>query len=214
MRPTSAKMLGVCCRPWTGLRSCRYLDEMTFGRDHHQLAVKRDVVLGRIGLDSLIGNPSLWSGVEESFQQLRREYAVAYASHHARYQDEAVELVSRLEGMRPQVDAIARFNDVAEFGGPLAEDVPGRCWELMASLRTCTVTDDEINLDSAPGCAECLLPLNEDVPRRDAALVIRDTDRAMRAYNRRLSAKGVRRVLAHPTRGQLDKFINLVVRTL
>ena len=188
----------------------RYLDEMTFGRDHRQLAVKRDAVVGRIGLDSLIGNPSLWGGVEESFNQLRREYAAAYASHHASYHDEAVELVSRLEGMRPQVDALARFNEVAEFGGPLGEDVPGRFRELMASLRTCTVTDDEIDSDGAPGCAGCLLPLNEDVPRRDAALVIRDTGRAMRVYNRRLSAKGVRRVLAHPTREQLDKFINLV----
>ena len=121
-----------------------------------------------------------------------------------------MELVSRFERMRPQVDALARFNEVAEFGGPLGADVPGRFRELTASLRTCTVTDNEIDFDSAPGCAACLLPLNEDVPRRDTALVIRDTDRAMRVYNRRLSARGVRSVLAHPTREQLDKFINLV----
>ena len=33
---------------------------------------------------------------------------------------------------------------------------------------------------------------------------------AMREYNRRLGSQGVRQVLAHPTREQLDKFVNLV----
>ena len=32
----------------------------------------------------------------------------------------------------------------------------------------------------------------------------------MREYNRRLGSYGVRQILAHPSKEQLDKFINLV----
>ena len=187
-----------------------YLDEMTFGGDHQDLALMRDSVAGRLGLDSLLGNPGLWSSVEESFLELRREYSVAYLAHHARYHQEAVELVSRMERVAPQVDALARFNEFPEFGGPLVADLPERFQTLMASLRTCENVEDELSLNAAPRCQECLLSLNEDVPRREAARVFRDVERAMRMYNRRLGSEGVRRILAQPTREQLDKFISLV----
>ena len=188
----------------------RYLDEMTFGRDHQGLAMKRDHVVGRIGLDSLIGNPSLWNSVEESFHRLRREFAAVYLSHHTRYHREAAELISLLERLRPQVEALVRFNGVPEFGGPLGADVPGRFEDLMASVRRCKASEDELSLEAVPFCEECLLQLSEDLPRREAALVLNDTERAMRVYNRQLSSHGTRRILAHPTKEQLEKFINLV----
>lgn len=53
-------------------------------------------------------------------------------------------------------------------------------------------------------------PLDEDVPHRESAFVVSETERAMRAYNRTLSSEGVRQILAHPSKEQLDKFINLV----
>ena len=192
----------------TGAR--RYLDAMTFDRGHRDLAVKRDAVAGRMALDSLMSNPSLWDSVEESFRQLRREYADAYLPHHARYHHEAAELVSRLERIRPQVGALARFNQVPEFGGPLGADIPNRFEEMLATIRTCTATEDEIAVEAVPLCQTCLLPMNEDIRRREAALVLDDTERAMRAYNRRLSSEGVGLILADPTKEQLDKFINLI----
>ena len=190
-------------------RSRIYLTEMTFGRDHQDLAMRRESVIGRIALDGLMDNPSLWKSVQEGFDQLRRECANVYLSHHARYHAEANELLSRLEASRPQVEALDRFNKVPEFGGPLGTDVPGRFKELMTSIRSCTLREDEISLDEAPFCQACALPLAEEPPRRDVPLLLADTDKAMREYNRRLSSEGVRRILAHPTREQLDKFINL-----
>ena len=187
-----------------------YLDEMTFGRDNQDLSVKRDSLIGRMGLDSLMGNPSLWGSVEEGVQQLRREYAVTYVSHHARYHQQAIESISRLERLKPQVEALARFNEVPEFGEPVGTDVSKRFDELMTSIRSCTASEDELSLDAAPVCQECLLSLDEEFPRREAASVSLDVERAMRSYNRRLSSEGVRRILAHPTKEQLSKFINLV----
>ena len=187
-----------------------YLDEMTFGRDHQDMAVRRDALLGRVGLDSLIGNPSLWNSVEEGSQQLRREYAATYLSHHLSYHQEALESISELDRLRPQVEALGRFNELSEFGGPFGAETPARFKELMASIRTCMASEEKLSLEAAPTCDACQLPLNEDFPRRETALVLSDVEKAMREYNRLLSSEGVRRILAHPTSEQLDQFINLV----
>jgi hypothetical protein len=191
-------------------RARRYLDEMVFGREHQDLSVRRASLVARIGLGSLIGNPSLWSSVEDSLRQLRLDYAAIYLSHHERYHNEAAELVAKLDRFRPQVDALARFDEVPELGGPLGAEIPRRFSSVVASIRTCAVPADEVFLEAAPSCQTCLLPLSENVPRRQATMVMRDTERVMREYNRRLSSEGVRRVLANPKREQLDKFINLV----
>ena len=188
----------------------RYLGEMTFGRDDQDLAMKRDSIKGRVGLDSLAANPSLWNSVEESFRQLSLEYASAYLAHHARHHEQAAELVSRLETWRPQIEALARFNDVPELGGPLGADLPERFWELLASVRTCGTSEDQVSLEDAPFCRECLLPLDENVPLREATLLLSETKGAMRVYNRRLSSEAVRRILDHPTTEQLDKFVGIV----
>ena len=80
----------------------------------------------------------------------------------------------------------------------------------MASLRACSVPGDEISLDATPFCNVCGLPLSETVPKREAAVFLRDVELAMREYNRRLGSEGIRRVLADSSREQLDKFIDLV----
>ena len=190
-------------------RARMYLDEMSLGREHQDLAMKRDAVAARIGLDSLIADPSLWGSLADGFKQLRREYAIAYQSHHARYHQEAVEAIARLDGLKKQVEALARFNDVPEFDGPLGADLPGRFRELLVSIRTCAASEEEMPLDSAPQCQECHLPLSESVPHLEAGLVLKGTESAMREYNRRLSSEGVRRILAQPTKDQLDKLISL-----
>ena len=191
-------------------RTRTYVDEMTFGRGHRELELKRDSTLARIWGDSLIANPALWRSMEESFRQLIREYSAEYLSHHARYHEASVALISSLESRRAQVEALSRFNEVPEFGGPLSAELPERYRELIASTRTCTTREEDISLDEAPLCRDCLLPLDEDLSRRDATLVLAALESAMTEYNRRLSSEGVRRILADPTTEQLGKFINLV----
>jgi len=188
----------------------RYLNGMTFGREHRELAVRRDAIVGRMALDGLAGNPSLWGSVEESVRQLRREYADAYVSHHVSYHRDSAELVLRMGRFRPQVEALVQFNGVPEFGEPTGTDIPQRFEELAASVRSCTAAEREAAPDTALHCQTCLLPLDEDLPRRDAASVFADVEEAMRVYSRRLSSEGVRRILSHPTREQLDKLVNLV----
>ena len=178
-----------------------YLDRMTFGREHEGLMVE---------LESLLANPSLWGTIEASFQRLRTRHANAYVKHHAGYRQEALELSRRLDELGPQVGALARFNDMPELGEPVGTEVSQLFTAVTASFRTCPAGDGELSLEDVPCCRHCQLPLDEDVPREEAERLFGATQRAMREYNRRLSSRSIRRILAHPTREQLDKFINLL----
>jgi hypothetical protein len=174
------------------------------------MSVSRDAVAARTGMDSLMADPSLWGSVRESFQQLRRDYASAYLAHHARYHEEAAATLAELEALRPQVDALARFNEVPEFGGPLGAGIPDRFAEVVGSVRSCRTVEDDITLEDAPECSSCRLSLSESVPRRQATLLMSETAGAMGEYGRRISSEGVRRILSDPNREQLEKLINMV----
>ena len=172
--------------------------------------LERDSVVARIDLDGLTANPALWSGIQEGVDQLRSRYGRAYTAHHAAYHTEALELVNRLEEVRAQVDALARFNEMPELGEPVGTDVPQRFKEVSDSIGTCTVEPDDLALDDAPHCPQCLLGLDDHLPRQEAEALFGTTAAAMRHYNRRLSSHSLRRILAHPSKEQLDKFISLV----
>ena len=188
----------------------RYLADMTFGRRHQDLALQRDAAVKTMGLDGLIDSPSLWGSIEQNIRQLRNGYSASYLSHHAGYHREAAEILRDLEPLPRQIEALERFNDVPEFEGTVDTDAPARFRDLTASIRTCVEAEDDIDLESVPVCNECHLPMDEDAPRRVAAMVIRDTSAAMREYNQRISSEGVRRILADPSREQLDTFIDMV----
>jgi hypothetical protein len=183
---------------------------MTFGRTDGDLVLSRDSVQAMIEFDDLVRDPTLWARVERGFQQLRHSYRVTYLGHHSAYHSESAEILSGLERLRPQVEALQQFNRVPEFGGPVEDDLPWRFDNLARKLKSCTASDDDLPLDDAPMCHRCELSLQEQAPRQEAALVQRDVERAMRTYNRRLSSEGARRILASPTQEQLDVFVKLV----
>ena len=188
----------------------RYLDRMTFGPQHGDLLFERDTLAARIEPNSLAENPSLWSSIEEEFQRLRDRYANAYVAHHGRYYQEALELNNRLASLKPKVDALTRFIQIEELGEPLGTDVPQRFKDVSASVRVCSTQASDLTLEDAPDCPGCGLPLDSQVPRSQVELLGGAIEGAMREYNRRLGSQGVRQVLVHPTREQLDKFVNLV----
>ena len=187
----------------------QYLDEMVFGTQHRALQLERDALVGMAGLDNLIVNPSIWRSVEDAFQGFRRRYTNAYLAHHNSYHYEASELRHRLDQAHPQVEALARFNQVSELGGPFETEVPGRFADLVDVIRECSAGEEGPSLDEAPYCQACMLELSEEVPGREAEQLLRALEKGMRAYNRQLSSRAVREILTHPTREQLDKLISL-----
>ncbi|MCH8062552.1 MAG: hypothetical protein IH861_08615 [Chloroflexi bacterium] len=187
-----------------------YLQNAAPGRDNQELGLERDAVAARLDFDSLSASPSLWGSVESSFFRFRERYALAYSSHHDRYQQESLELAHRLERLRPQVEAIARFNAVPELGEPVGVEVSQLFRELSNAIKQCDVLKDDLQLERSPKCVSCSLTLDGRIPRRDAEVLFGAIDGAMRTYNRRLSSHSVRQVLAHPTKEQLDQFISLV----
>ena len=187
-----------------------YLDRMTFGPDHQELSMEHNQVSGRIELRGLASNPALWGSIEDGFQRLRNRYVEAYARHHSAYHDDALTTRRKLERLRPQIEALTRFGEMPELGEPVGVEVPQLFSEVTDSFRTCASAEDVPALDDEPYCGECRLPLDEESPRRDSDRLFSAVEAAMGEYNRRLSSISVRQVLAHPTREQLDKFIDLL----
>ena len=164
----------------------------------------------RLDADSLSVNPGLWSSIQERSERLRERFAREYLAHHDRYHTEATALANRLEDLRPQVDALARFADVPELGEPVGPDVSDRFETVAGSFTRCAALGEEISLDDAPSCPTCRLTLMDDIPHGEAEALFGDTRRALREYNRRLGSHAVRRVLSDPARGQIDRFVGLV----
>ena len=187
-----------------------YVSEMTFGREHHELSVQRDLVAGRIGLDSLLADPSVWPSVLESFGVLRREYADVYLLHHRQYHLESSRLAIDLDRVKDHLSALEKFNSISEFGSPLGQELPEMFRAAAASLRSCPRAEADVSLEAAPDCDHCKLPLDETPPQREVAAVVGGTEAAMREYNRRLSSSMVHRVLANPSKEQIEKLMDLI----
>ncbi len=186
-----------------------YLESMTFGRLHGDLALKRDSVAARIDPGNLHANPTLWRALEVSVGRVRERYASTYRAHHLEYHRAALSLRSELGAREARVNALSRFNEISDLGEPVGAGVQSAYRDLPALLRHCGA-DDEPALDSMPRCQFCHLPLAEDVPKRVADELYDEMDTAMREYNRRLSSQAVRQVLANQSKEQLDKFIGLL----
>ena len=187
-----------------------YLDRMKFGRDQQELSLERDSIAARIETVSLLDDPALWSSVEESFLRFNARSANAYVPHHARYHKVAAHLAYRLEALRPQVQALTRFNQMHELGEPVGGEVHQIYGDVSGALKTCTLEDSELSLEAAPWCTGCLLTLDEHVARRAAEGLIGSTETALREYNRRLGSHSVRQVLVQPSKEQLDRYIDLL----
>jgi hypothetical protein len=187
-----------------------YLSEMTFGREHHDLSVQRDLVVGRIGLDSLLADPSVWPSVLEGYRILRRGHADAYVLHHRRYHVESSRLAIELDRVNDHLAALEKFNAVPEFGSPCGQDLPEMYHAAAVALRACPHAEDSVPLDQAPYCDHCMLPLGEMPQQQSVAAVVGGTEAAMREYNRRLSSNLVHQVLANPSKEHLDKLMDLI----
>ena len=187
-----------------------YLDRMTFGSEHQDLRVVRDSLMARLDAAGLINNPSLWPGIEEGLARLRDSYSLTYRSFHAAYHQEALELRHRLEALTPQVNALARFNEIPELGSPVGLEVQQMFKDVSEGYRLCAIAEDDLDLGDVPYCPSCILPMNVTVPHRSEEQLSGEVSRAMREYNRRLSTHSAMQILDRPTREQVDKFIELV----
>jgi hypothetical protein len=157
-----------------------YFSEMTFGREHRELSVQRDLVVGRIGLDSLLADPSVWPSVLESYRILRRDYADAYLLHHRRYHVESLRLAIELDRVNDHLAALEKFNAVPEFGSPVGQELPEMYCAAAAALRACPRAEVHVSRESAPHCDRCMLSLDEMPPKQAVTAVVRGAEAAMR----------------------------------
>ena len=188
----------------------QYLSGIAFGAEDGGLQLEHCAVSARIELTSLLENPSLWPSIERGLGEFRSKYSTLYLAHHTRYYEQEQEISRRLERLTPQVDALARFNEMPELGEPIGVDAQERLQVVVGSIKSCSTAADRIWLETSPRCQKCSLGLDEEVPRREADAAMDGVEMAMREYSRVLGSHGARMVLANPTSAQLTKFVELV----
>ena len=132
-----------------------YLDGMTFGERNRTLALDHASLLGRLDLSTLALNPILWREISTTFEQFRSSHENNYKDHHTGYHREALALSRLLERIRPQAEALERFNTISELGEPVGSDVLPRLIALEESLKKCPVSEEELSLEDAPYCQTC-----------------------------------------------------------
>ena len=76
-------------------------------------------------------------------------------------------------------------------------------------MRNCSLESD-LDLESAPWCNHCKLPIDETAPERQALEIFGAMDTSMREYNRGLSVHAVRQLLADSASPQTDTLITLI----
>lgn len=187
-----------------------YLGQVTFGRDGGALALDRDALNARFDANSLLQSQSAREGLRSNINQFKDSYSLDYLAHHTSYHQRGLELRNRLERLRPQVDAIGLFNGIPEFGEPISPEAPELFGNVESGFRECALAESEVSLENAPYCSECEISLADDIPERDSELLVGQVEHAMREINRRFGTMSARRVLSHPSKEQLDKFIALV----
>ncbi|MDP6715373.1 MAG: hypothetical protein QF368_12190 [SAR202 cluster bacterium] len=186
-----------------------YLDRMSFGSVNQNLALERDALITRMAPTSLEPNPSLWSAIEVNLRTLRQRYALAYQTHHDQYHRQAAALRNEIERREVRVNALAQLIQVPELGEAVGVQVPSQFEDLALSVRSCSLETD-LDLESAPCCHECTLPLDESAPERLAQEVFGAMDASTREYNRRLSVHATRQILADSSSQQMDTLIRLI----
>ena len=188
----------------------RYLEGIAFGTDDGALELEHSAITARLQTDSLLENPSLWSSIEARLGRFRAEHSRAYRAHHGRYHDQEQHIRRWLDEAAPLVNALARFTEMPELGEPAGSEGQQRLQRVVDSLRSCSISADELPLEEYPRCRSCSLGLDEEAPLAEAEAALEAVKAALREYSRRLGSHGARMVLASPTGEPLAKFVELV----
>ena len=202
-----AKRLGLLVEDISQAKT--YLERMSFGPDHESFALEREALVARMEPASLESNPSLWSAVEVNLRTFRQRYTQAYQTHHDEYHRGAASLRNEIERRKVRVNALAQLTQVPELGEAVGVEVPSRFEDLASSVCGCALESD-LDLELTPWCPGCELPIDEEVPERQAQEIFGVMDASMREYNRRLSTRAVRQILADGSSEQMEKFISLI----
>lgn len=192
------------------MRVHHYLLEATIGSGYDDLAIDKVSLISQIRFENFVYNTSLWLSLKAYFERFRSNYSEAYREHHALYHQESASLANRLERMRPQAKALDCFLSMPELGEQVGSGVPKQFEALTLSFKKCLLADEELILADVPVCQACFLRLDEKIPHQAVEQLAGELDRAMRHYNQILSSKAVQDLLAHPSKDQLEKFINLI----
>jgi hypothetical protein len=191
------------------IESTAYLAAMCFAEKYASLEVERDSTLGRMNVEQLAGQPSLWSVIEPGVSKLKEDFRVAYEAHHDAYHRRGAEQGRTLIALATQVGAIDRLNQMSEMGDPVDPGVVDEYGDALAAVKSCPIlAPAQPDLSIAPVCPGCDLALADEIP--DADSVAQRITEGMAEHGRRLASLAAGRILEQGDKPGLTKFLQLV----
>jgi hypothetical protein len=187
-----------------------YLDEVQLGPDEQELEMDRVSILQQLSLGHLLPNLHLWASIKALFEWFRSRYQALYLAHHQRYHEELTSLRLAIEEKKPEIEALARLNSIAELGPSLGEELMERYPQVLASVTPCPAADEKVSVEEEPTCAYCKLALVVEPPTKEVEQFLRQLRQALNEQQRRLSSEAVRHILAQSGEKRIDRFIKVV----
>jgi hypothetical protein len=163
----------------------------------------------RLYLDTLSAQPHLWPSLQAEFERFRAQYRSAYQIHHRDYYRAVQAIGDALTGVLRRLKALELLNRLRDLGQPLGQDLPARYERLRNAMSACD-RGVNVQVEAAPVCEVCHLPLSRHAPDDEAISLRRDLEAALAEQVRRLKTEAIRKVLAESSTDRMGQLVQAI----
>ena len=87
-----------------------------------------------------------------------------------------------------------QFNSIPEFGHAVRDEPPRQSGQLNTSLKMCTASEKDVDLEDNPNCLYYGLLLSEGAPYTEVEALVMNIWQSVQEQNRRLSRHGIQEI--------------------
>ncbi|MDA1173906.1 MAG: hypothetical protein O2826_05225, partial [Chloroflexi bacterium] len=158
----------------------------------------------------LLTSPHEWAALVETGHLFQHRYATAYLRQHREYHAKVGTLAHAVDTAWRKAKALDRLNSLPALGEPVGVGLPALAEEMRNAVMACGTEREIADVEAAPMCPTCGMPLGAPPPTTDVDHLTAYVDEALGEQNRRLALTMAHRILERPGHDQIDRFIQVV----
>lgn len=171
---------------------------------------EHDLLTQRLQAPRLLASPHEWAALAETCRLFQHRYATDYLRQHREYHAKVGALAHAVEAAWRKSKALDRLNALNALGEPVGVGLPALAEEMRNAVMACGTEREVADVETAPMCPPCGMPLGATPPTADVEHLTAYVDEALGEQNRRLALTLAHRILERPGHDQIDRFIQVV----
>jgi hypothetical protein len=171
---------------------------------------EHDLLTERLQAPRLLTSPHEVAALLETCHLFQRRYATAYLRQHREYHARVGALAHVVDTAWRKAKALDRLNALPALGEPVGVGLPALAEEMRNSVMACGTEREIADVEAAPMCPTCGMPLGATPPAADVEHLTAYVDEALGEQNRRLALAMAHRILERPGHDQIGRFIQVV----